>query len=114
MSGGVDSSVTAHLLEDTGWDVLGIALATREEVMTRTIAVEKVNIFDPEAVACGQRVYGKIRSYGEPKPCVIADVGHDQIMVRFAEPQFAPCPGQRLVLYDEEDNLIGGGTITAS
>ncbi|HEC04379.1 MAG TPA: hypothetical protein ENI81_12665 [Phycisphaerales bacterium] len=41
-------------------------------------------------------------------------VGSCQATVAFVEPQFAPCPGQRLVLYDEEDNLLGGGTITAA
>jgi prepilin-type N-terminal cleavage/methylation domain-containing protein/prepilin-type processing-associated H-X9-DG protein len=33
--------------------------------------------------------------------------------VEFEEPQFAPCPGQKLVLYDQEDRIVAGGTITA-
>ncbi|GAB1485919.1 hypothetical protein MASR2M79_09660 [Aminivibrio sp.] len=31
--------------------------------------------------------------------------------VRFDEPQFAPAPGQRLVLYDGEDCVVAGGDI---
>jgi tRNA U34 2-thiouridine synthase MnmA/TrmU len=31
--------------------------------------------------------------------------------VRFEKPQFAPCPGQKLVLYNDADELVCGGTI---
>ena len=34
--------------------------------------------------------------------------------VEFDEPQFAPCPGQRLVLYGADHHVIGGGTIFLS
>jgi len=33
--------------------------------------------------------------------------------VKFDRPQFAPCPGQRLVLYNSNDNIVAGGTISA-
>jgi len=38
-------------------------------------------------------------------------VEEDKMTVEFDEPQFAPCPGQRLVLYNKDDNIVAGGTI---
>ena len=34
--------------------------------------------------------------------------------VEFDEAVFAPTPGQRLVLYDGEDNVVAGGTIVSA
>ena len=58
-----------------------------------------------------RQVYGKIRSYGDPQPCKAVDVSQEHITVEFDQPQFAPCPGQRLVLYNNDDNIVAGGTI---
>jgi tRNA-specific 2-thiouridylase len=88
-----------------------IALGTREEVSFQIIKAKQMNILIPEELLADNHVYGKIRSYGDPRPCRIMSVRTEKIMVEFAEPQFAPCPGQKLVLYNKEDNIIGGGTI---
>jgi len=39
------------------------------------------------------------------------EVGPEATLVEFAEPQFGPCSGQRLVLYDEDGLVAAGGTI---
>jgi len=88
-----------------------IALGDREEVSRRTVKANRINSMLPEEPAIDRKVYGKIRSYGEPQPCKVVDVGETSITVEFDGPQFAPCPGQRLVLYDRSDNIIAGGTI---
>ncbi|MEA3225974.1 MAG: tRNA 2-thiouridine(34) synthase MnmA, partial [Planctomycetota bacterium] len=88
-----------------------IALGTREEISSSTVRANRINTLIPEELIAKNRAFGKIRSYGDPAPCRITDVGADDITVEFDEPQFAPCPGQRLVLYDEHDNVIAGGTI---
>ncbi|MHC5155639.1 MAG: aminomethyltransferase beta-barrel domain-containing protein [Planctomycetota bacterium] len=31
--------------------------------------------------------------------------------VRFEKPQFAPCPGQKLVVYNDTEDIVAGGTI---
>jgi tRNA-specific 2-thiouridylase len=96
-----------------------IALGTRDEVSSRSISADCVNVLIPDklarrgGLACEQRLFGKIRSYGDPRACRIVDVSLRGMKVDFDEPQFAPCPGQRLVLYDEEDNVVAGGTIIA-
>ncbi len=88
-----------------------IALGTRDEISFATVRANRVNTLIPDELITANRVFGKIRSYGDPDPCRIADVGADGITVEFDEPQFAPCPGQRLVLYDADENVIAGGTI---
>jgi tRNA-specific 2-thiouridylase len=88
-----------------------IALGTRDEVSFKTIRANDINALIPTALITGNCLYGKIRSYGEPRLCRLIDVGQTNMTVEFDEPQFAPCPGQRLVLYNEDDNIIAGGTI---
>jgi tRNA-specific 2-thiouridylase len=89
-----------------------VALGTREEVSFRTITATQVNTLIPGDLIAGGSVRGKIRSYGEPQPCRIVDADPARLTVEFDEPQFAPCPGQRLVLYNGDDHIIAGGTIS--
>lgn len=88
-----------------------IALGTREEISFRTVRANKINTLIPQELVANRHVYGKIRSYGGPRQCELVDVGQTHVTVEFDEPQFAPCPGQRLVLYNNDDNIIAGGTI---
>ncbi|MHC4360891.1 MAG: tRNA 2-thiouridine(34) synthase MnmA [Planctomycetota bacterium] len=90
-----------------------IALGTRGEVSRHTITAEQVNVLIPEELIKGGRFGGKIRSYGDPHPCKLLDINKTAITVEFGQPQFAPCPGQRLVLYNSDDNIVAGGTISA-
>lgn len=88
-----------------------IALGTREQVSSRTVSTNQTNVLIPDELVADEQLLGKIRSYGEPQSCRLADASEDTMTVEFDEPQFAPCPGQRLVLYNKEDNVIAGGTI---
>jgi len=88
-----------------------IALGIRDEVSSRTIRANQINVLVPEELVPDTRLFGKIRSYGAPKPCKVIDAGGTDMTVEFDEPQFAPCPGQKIVLYNSDDNLVAGGTI---
>jgi tRNA-specific 2-thiouridylase len=90
-----------------------IALGTKEEVSCRIVNSEKINVLIPEELVVGRRFFGKIRSYGDSRPCKLIDVNEGEMAVEFDQPQFAPCPGQRLVLYNSYDNIVAGGTISA-
>ncbi|MHC4068177.1 MAG: tRNA 2-thiouridine(34) synthase MnmA [Planctomycetota bacterium] len=90
-----------------------IALGTRGQVSTSTIKASGINVLIPKEFAAKNRVFAKIRSYGDPHPCKIIDIGQDDMTVEFDQPQFAPSPGQKLVLYDSDDNIIAGGTIVS-
>jgi tRNA-specific 2-thiouridylase len=90
-----------------------IALGTRDEVSTHTITAKKINVLVPEEIVPGKKFMGKIRSYGDPQPCKLIEIGENTMVAEFDQPQFAPCPGQRLVLYNKSDNIVVGGTISA-
>ena len=95
-----------------------IALGTREDISSNTIQANDVNVLIPEDFIAGKHLFGKIRSYGNPMPCSICSVSSEQVKTQnktmtleFDETQFAPCPGQKMVLYNSEDNIVAGGTI---
>jgi len=90
-----------------------IALGRREEMDCHTIKANRINTLIPEEFVVGRQFFGKIRSYADPQPCKIVNVNKTAMTVEFDQPQFAPCPGQRLVLYNSNDNIIAGGTISA-
>jgi len=87
-----------------------IALGTREQVSYGVIDADRINVLIPSELTAGKRLFGKIRSYGEPRPCKIAGASETGIRVEFDEPQFAPSPGQRIVLYNEirQDFALSG------
>jgi tRNA-uridine 2-sulfurtransferase len=91
-----------------------VTLGTRDEVCRHTVIAQQAIILIPDKLVEDTRCLGKIRSYGEGRPCVISRVDADGFAVRFDEGEFAPCPGQRLVVYDDREFVIAGGTITDS
>jgi len=88
-----------------------VALGTRPQVSRRTVRAAEFNALLPHLLSPAARLLGKIRSYGPPHPCTVADVSSAEIAVEFDQPQFAPAPGQRLVLYNDTGQVIGGGEI---
>jgi tRNA-specific 2-thiouridylase len=72
-----------------------------------------MNILIPEEFVAGEEVFAKIRSGGNPSECRIIEVTDDSVTVKYNKPQFAPTPGQRIVLYNDSDYVIAGGTITS-
>ncbi len=65
-----------------------------------------------EELVTGTLLLRKIRSYGDPQPCKLIDVNETTVTVEFDQPQFAPCSSQRLILYNSDDNIVAGGTIS--
>jgi tRNA-specific 2-thiouridylase len=90
-----------------------IALGSREDVSSTKIRAEEVNVLIPEEFVAGKSFFGKIRSYGSPQPCRLINLSKTDMTVEFDKPQFAPCPGQKIVLYNNFDNIVAGGTIVS-
>lgn len=88
-----------------------IALGTREDISTNRVKAARINILIPEEFVTGGDFFGKIRSYGTPQRCTLTNLNQNDMTVEFDQPQFAPCPGQKLVLYNSDDNIVAGGTI---
>ena len=88
-----------------------VALGTREEICFRTITAGEVNVLVADEMAVGGNLLGKIRSTGTPSACELVSASEDGFTVCFDEGQFAPCPGQKIVLYNAGDEVVAGGTI---
>ncbi|HHN46812.1 MAG TPA: tRNA 2-thiouridine(34) synthase MnmA, partial [Planctomycetes bacterium] len=58
-----------------------------------------------------RELFGKIRSSGKAAPCIVDETDSSGMKVIFREPQFAPAPGQHLVLYDGGGRVVAGGVI---
>ncbi|HSV26788.1 MAG TPA: tRNA 2-thiouridine(34) synthase MnmA [Sedimentisphaerales bacterium] len=91
-----------------------VTLGTKSEVCSRVVTAANVNILMPKEYRIGTPAAGKLRSYGGGRACAIVRADAEVMSVRFEEEEFAPCPGQRLVIYDDADCVIAGGTITGS
>jgi len=90
-----------------------ITLGVKEEISSRTVTANQVNILIPEELIAGSQLCGKIRSYGNARPCKLIGITETDITVEFDQPQFAPTPGQKLVLYNKDENVVAGGIISA-
>ena len=88
-----------------------VALGTRQEVSFERIAAGEPNVLIRGQYMANTPAFGKVRSYGQPQPCTIETAEPDGFTVQFDEPCFAPCPGQRLVLYNAQGQIIAGGVI---
>lgn len=89
-----------------------VVVGPREHLWANDVRAGCVNTLIPDLITQGSRLFGKIRSQGEPSPCRVTDTDSNGLSVTFDEPQFAPTPGQRLVLYDSLGRVAAGGIIT--
>jgi len=88
-----------------------VGIGKRDEVTEKNVSAEDINVLVADELFVGAKLLGKIRSGGDPRGCVVSDVSEDGFSVEFDEAVFAPCPGQRVVLYNELDHVIAGGII---
>jgi tRNA-specific 2-thiouridylase len=90
-----------------------VTVGTREEAGKRSISAGDLNVLIPEQCVEGAQLQGKIRSYSPPAACTVTAMDDTGLQVRFSTPQFAPTPGQHLVLYDGHQRVVAGGDIQA-
>lgn len=89
-----------------------VVVGTRAETFKRVIKAKFVRVHQPQMLVTGSELLGKIRSAGQPRKCeVVANDEAGIYEVKFAEEVFAPTPGQHVVLYDEFERVVAGGTI---
>ncbi len=91
-----------------------IALGAREEICCKVVKAEAVNILVQDEYLAGRKLFGKVRSYSDPLACKVIEATNADMTVEFDEPIFAPTPGQRLVLYDGDTNIVAGGIIIST
>ena len=92
-------------------DTNEVVIGENEDVFSGRLTCSHLNWMAIEGLK-GQerRVTAKIRYSHKGAPCVIREIGPDQVECLFEESQRAATPGQAVVFY-EGDCVIGGGTI---
>lgn len=88
-----------------------VVLGDDEDLFTDTVYANTLNFMPFERLEGKMKVYAKIRYSHEGAPCTIERVDDDLLKCVFEEKQRAITPGQAIVLYDEKQEVIGGGTI---
>jgi tRNA-specific 2-thiouridylase len=90
-----------------------VIVGDAEELWTREVEAEHVNLVSVERLAPSHRVLAKVRYAQAPALATAIPLSGDRVRLFFDEPQRAPAPGQAAVFYaaDDPDLLLGGGTI---
>lgn len=91
-------------------DTRQVVVGNDEDLYSRTLRAERVNLIATAAITEPMRVSVKIRHKHQGASAVIEATGPDQVSVTFDEPQRAITPGQAAVFYDG-DVVVGGGWI---
>jgi tRNA-uridine 2-sulfurtransferase len=106
---GVATGSPLYVLQIKG-DSRQVIVGDQENLYSRTLRTQRVNLISVAHLIAPMRVAVKIRHRHEPAPATIEKTGDDEILVSFDEPQRAITPGQAAVFYDR-DIVVGGGWI---
>ena len=88
-----------------------VVVGEDKDLFSREVYADHVNFMSVPDLSDGMRVTAKIR-YNHKGAAAVARMTKDgQLECVFDEPQRAAAPGQALVLYDADGNVVGGGTI---
>ena len=110
---GIASPVPLYVLRVDG-ERNALVVGPRERAHQREVEACQVRRLAPDLLVPGARLWGKVRAPGPLTPCTVERLEGDELRCRFDTPVFAPAPGQHLVLYGEEGNVVvGGGVVTA-
>ena len=89
-----------------------VVLSRNEDLFTREVRLEGVNLLSAESIDTPMAVTARIRSTHKGDAATVVMTGENTALVVFDQPQRAVCPGQSCVFYDG-DVVVGGGIIRA-
>jgi tRNA-specific 2-thiouridylase len=107
---GVATGSPLYVIEIKG-DKRQVVVGQQEELYSRTLRAQRVNLISVNELLEPMRVSVKIRHKHQPAPATIEQTGREEILVTFDIPQRAITPGQAAVFYDQA-TVVGGGWIT--
>jgi len=81
-----------------------------EDLYSKELVVSDINWVAGQPLEMPARVWAKIRYKSEAAKSQITNY-KSQIVVKFFKPQRAPTPGQSVVFYEKNGELLGGGVI---
>ncbi len=87
-----------------------VTLAESQDLFSRALIADGVNLVSVDRIDDGMRVSAKIRYRQVPDSASVYPLGDGRIKLVFDTPQRAITPGQSLVMYDG-DIVVGGGRI---
>ena len=87
-----------------------VVLGSNEELYNDTFYMREINLISVKELTAPMKVKAKVRYNQKEQPATAVQIGKDEIMVVFDEPQRAITKGQAAVLYDR-DIVVGGGII---
>ncbi len=88
-----------------------VVLGTAEDLFTRALVAEDINLISVPEIRAPMRVRAKVRYRQAAQWATAIQTGEDSLRIEFDEPQRAITKGQAAVMYDG-DVVVGGGTIT--
>ena len=91
-------------------DTRKVVLGSNEELFSRNVIADQVNLISCDRIDKPMRVTAKIRYRHKEQPAVCYQDENGLLHVEFDEPQRAVTRGQSVVLYDGEE-VVGGGVI---
>ena len=91
-------------------DTRRVVLGRNEDLFTREIFLDRVNLLSVESIDAPMAVTARIRSTHRGDAATVVMTGKDTARVIFDTPQRAACAGQSCVFYDG-DTVVGGGII---
>ena len=106
---GVATGSPLYVLQING-DTRQVVVGDPENLYSRTLRAQRVNLIAVEELTEPMRVSVKIRHRHEPASAMLEKSGDNEVLVSFDEPQRAITPGQAAVFYDG-DVVVGGGWI---
>ena len=88
-----------------------VVVGENKDLFSREVYADHVNFMSVPELSDDMHVTAKIR-YNHKGAAAVAHMTEDgRLKCVFDEPQRAAAPGQALVLYDADGNVVGGGTI---
>ena len=106
---GVATGSPLYVLQIKG-DTNQVVVGAGDNLFSRTLRANRVNLISLETLEQPMRVTVKIRHRHEPAPAMLEKSAENEVTVSFDEPQRAITPGQAAVFYDGEI-VVGGGWI---
>jgi tRNA-specific 2-thiouridylase len=106
---GVSTGSPLYVIQIKG-DAHQVVVGSQEDLYSRTLSTQRVNLVAVDDLSEPMRVSVKIRHRHEAAPAIIEKSGADRILVTFDQAQRAITPGQAAVFYDG-DIVVGGGWI---
>lgn len=87
-----------------------VTLCSNEELFASGLTANKLNFVAAKTLEQEIKCYAKVRSRQNAVPATAVQIGEGRFAVKFETPQRAVCPGQAVVLY-EDDVVLASGII---